>query len=213
VVLPSKPLCCGRALYDWGMLDRAKGLLADIVDTLRPEIEAGTPVVGLEPACVSAFRDELPALFPDDGLAARLSRQTVMFSEFLRDRDLPDIRPLGRKAVVQLHCHHHAVLDPSAEWALLDRLGLEVVARPSGCCGMAGSLGFERGRKQAVSAAAAARALRPALDAAGEDTIVVANGFSCREQIRHVGQCRSFHSAELAQSATAGRGTGSAENA
>jgi Fe-S oxidoreductase len=102
---------------------------------------------------------------------------------------------------VQLHCHHHAVLDQSAEWALLDRLGIDVVARPSGCCGMAGSLGFERGRKQAVSLAAAACALQPALRAAGDEMIVIANGFSCREQIRHVGRCRAYHSAELARMA------------
>ena len=198
VTVPAKRLCCGRALYDWGLLDTAKGLLREAVEALRPEIEAGTPVVGIEPACVSALRDELPGLLGDDPLARRLSAQTRFFSEFLDDRDVALPETPGR-AVVQLHCHQHAVLDAGAEWRLLDRLGIEVAARPAGCCGMAGSLGFERG-KQAVSEAAARRALLPAVEGS-DGAMVVANGFSCREQVAHFTGIRAWHVAELAAKA------------
>jgi FAD/FMN-containing dehydrogenase/Fe-S oxidoreductase len=201
VVLPDRPLCCGRPLYDWGMLDSAKRLWRRTLADLRSEIEAGTPVVGLEPACVSAFRDELPGLFPQDDAAQRLSRQTFFFTEFI-DRTAPDV-PLpriARSALVQIHCHHHSIIKPQSEQRVLDRLGLDYELVPSGCCGMAGSFGFES-EKYEVSMRAAERVLLPRLRAAPPETILLANGFSCREQIEQATGRRTAHVAELMQAA------------
>src|SRR6185312_14203311 len=182
VEIPGRPLCCGRPLYDWGMLDRAKGLLRQIMDTLHEDIFRGVPVIGLEPACVSAFRDELPNLFPDNPIAEILSSQTWLLSEFIdREGEAFTLPRMSGKAVVQWHCHHHAVLKTEAEMRVLKRLGLDVEALPSGCCGMAGSFGFEA-EKYDVSLAAAERVLLPRLRATDDDALVLADGFSCREQ-------------------------------
>src|SRR5699024_1650154 len=127
VTVPSRPLCCGRPLYDSGMLTLAKKLWKQILDTLRPDIRAGVPIIGLEPSCVAAFRDELIGLMPNDEDAKRLSQQTYLLSEFLeRQRYQPPrvSRFDGAKALVQMHCHHMAVLGTDAERALLNRLGL-----------------------------------------------------------------------------------------
>ena len=144
VDLPEKHLCCGRPLYDFGMLGRARALLRQILDTLRDEIRDGTVIVGLEPSCVATFRDELVGLFPHDMDARRLSEQTFMLGEFLaeyaRDADLGSLQ--GEAALVHGHCHHTSVLDHSANLAVLDRLGLDYDVLDSGCCGMAGSFGF-----------------------------------------------------------------------
>ena len=197
VVIPGTPLCCGRPLYDWGMLDAAKRLWQTALATLEAEIEAGTPVIGLEPACVSAFRDELPGLFPDDPEARRLSGQTLFLSEFL-DRHCDEIGNdrLGGDALVQLHCHHHAVLDAGAERRVLDALGVNSEVMASGCCGMAGSFGFEVGKYE-LSLASAERVLFPRLRAAPQDVAVIANGFSCREQIEQGTGRSTMHVAEM----------------
>ncbi len=183
VVVPPKPLCCGRPLYDFGMLDTAKGLLREILDVLRPEIEAGTPVVGLEPSCVAVFRDEMMNLFPMDEDAKRLSANTFILSEFL-EKKAPDFRlpKLKRKALVQKHCHHEHVMKFDAENAVLKKLGLDYELLDSGCCGMAGSFGFEAEHYD-VSVAVGERRLLPAVRAADADTLIIADGFSCREQI------------------------------
>lgn len=194
VEVPPGDLCCGRPLYDWGWLEQAKGLWRRTLNGLRPQIEAGLPIVGLEPACVSAFRDELPGLFPHDPLAARLARQTRLFTEFLADEDLP-LPPLEGRALVQIHCHQHAVLDPSAELHALRAAGLEADAVPAGCCGMAGSFGFEAAKYQ-ISRRAAERVLAPAVRAAPADMLIVASGFSCREQIEQLAGRATLHPAE-----------------
>ena len=197
VVIPDRLHCCGRPLYDWGMLDSAKRLWRRTMADLRSEIESGTPIVGLEPACISAFRDELPGLFPDDATAQRLSRQTLLFTEFI-DRIAPDapMPHIARSAVVQIHCHHHSIIKPQSEQRVLDRLGLDYELLPSGCCGMAGSFGFESEKYQ-VSMTAAERVLLPRVRAASPDTIVLANGFSCREQIEQATGRNTAHVAEL----------------
>jgi len=196
VAIPDRPLCCGRPLYDWGMLDHAKPLWGETLTSLAPEIEAGTPIVGLEPACVSAFRDELPGILPNDDAARRLSEQVLFFSEFIdrqaKDAPLPQI---AARAVVQFHCHHHAVLDTQAEETVLRRAGADYEILPSGCCGMAGAFGFETA-KYDVSIAAAERVLLPRLRQTPADTLVLANGFSCREQIEQCTGRRTLHIAE-----------------
>jgi Fe-S oxidoreductase len=196
VVIPNRPLCCGRPLYDWGMLDRAKRQWRKILDSLREDIDAGTPIVGLEPACVSAFRDELPSLFPADERARQLSERMFMFTEFL-DRHRGDLgkHRNKRKALVQIHCHHHAVIKPDAELHVLDTIGLDYEVMKSGCCGMAGSFGFETA-KYPVSIAAAERVLLPKI-ASAPDSIILANGFSCREQIEQSSGRPTLHIAEL----------------
>jgi Fe-S oxidoreductase len=196
VVIPDRPLCCGRPLYDWGMLDAAKALWHRTLKSLEREIEAGTPIVGLEPACVSAFRDELVGLFPSEESAKRLSQQTFFFTEFLdRHCELPRL-PHPPSALVQMHCHQHAVIKPHSEKSVLGKLGLEHEIMASGCCGMAGSFGFEKA-KYPVSMACAERVLLPKVRAASEDTIILANGFSCREQIEQGTGRATMHIAEL----------------
>jgi Fe-S oxidoreductase len=184
VVLPSGALCCGRPLYDYGMLTLARRYLRRVLDDLRPLITAGVPLVGLEPSCLAVFRDELTNVFPDDDDAARLHAQSFVLAEFLTEhaQDWPVPR-LHRKALVQPHCHHHAVIGFDSEQNLLEQMGLDVEMADAGCCGMAGSFGYEAGERYDVSIAAGERVLLPKVREAAEDTLVLADGFSCRSQI------------------------------
>jgi FAD/FMN-containing dehydrogenase/Fe-S oxidoreductase len=196
VAIPPSPRCCGRPLYDYGMLKTARRWLLMILNDLRDDIRAGTPVVGLEPSCVSVFRDELLNFFPNDPDVRRLAGNVLMFSEFLR-RFAPDYHPrLARKALVHMHCHHKSVLDKKAEIDLLHAMDVECDLPDTGCCGMAGAFGFEA-RHYDVSIACGERVLLPAVRAAGEETLVVADGFSCREQIAAQTTRPSLHVAEL----------------
>ncbi|MDX1532351.1 MAG: heterodisulfide reductase-related iron-sulfur binding cluster, partial [Rhodothermales bacterium] len=183
VVVPGATLCCGRPLYDYGFLGMARKLLRGVLDALRDDIVAGVPVVGVEPSCVATFRDELGGLFPHDRMAQRLAKQTFLLPEFLQkyalDVALPDT---GWTALLHGHCHQKAVLDFDADRRLFDRLGMDVHVPDSGCCGMAGPFGFEREHYD-VSVACAERVLLPAVRARDAGTMVVTDGFSCREQI------------------------------
>jgi Fe-S oxidoreductase/FAD/FMN-containing dehydrogenase len=184
VLLPSRPVCCGRPLYDYGMLTLARSYLRSTLKTLRPLLQAGVPVVGLEPSCLAVFRDELINMFPHDVDAQRLHGQSFVLSEFLTQRahDWP-IPRLDRKALVQPHCHHQAVMGFDAEQQVLESMGLDVEIPDSGCCGMAGSFGYEAGEHYNVSIAAGERVLLPGVREADDDTLIVADGFSCRGQI------------------------------
>ena len=197
VIVPRASLCCGRPLYDFGMLDTAKRLLRQILDTLRPEIEAGVPIVGLEPSCVSVFRDELCNLFPNDQDAQRLKRQTFLLSEFLVHH-APGYEPpkLDRTAVVHGHCHHKSVLGFDDEETLLQKMGLDYHTLDSGCCGMAGAFGFEREHYD-VSVACGERVLLPAVRQAPTDAIILTDGFSCREQIAQTTPRSAMHLAQV----------------
>jgi FAD/FMN-containing dehydrogenase/Fe-S oxidoreductase len=205
VIVPRANLCCGRPLYDFGMLDRAESLLLEILDELEPEIEAGVPVVGLEPSCIAVFRDELVNLFPQDERAQALSRQTFLLSEFL-ERALPQnsagtpLPQLNRKALLHGHCHHKSIMKMTAEESLLRRLGIDFQAPAPGCCGMAGSFGFERDKYE-VSAAIGELELLPAVRRAPDDWLIIADGFSCREQIAQGTNRRALHLAEVLQMA------------
>lgn len=206
VTIPDRVLCCGRPLYDWGMLDRAKTLWERTLEALKPAMKDGMPIVGLEPACVSAFRDEMPSLFLGNEHAERLSRQALFFTEFL-DRHVPHERlgHMSGSALVQMHCHHHAVLVPEAEQHVLDQLGLDYEIMKSGCCGMAGAFGFERD-KYDVSITAAERAMMPLIRNASSDAVILADGFSCREQIEQCSGRRTTHIAELLANAISSTG-------
>ena len=203
VDVPRAHLCCGRPLYDFGMLDTARRDLARILDVLEDDIRAGVPVIGLEPACLSVFRDELLNLFPDDERARRLSRQTFLFSDFLVNHAQWSPPEIGGRAVVHGHCHQKAVLGMSADMTLLAQLGIKAELIDSGCCGMAGTFGFKPEHYE-LSLKAGELDLLPAVRAAADDTLVVASGYSCREQIDQCTERRALHIAEIARLALNG---------
>jgi FAD/FMN-containing dehydrogenase/Fe-S oxidoreductase len=198
VEVPRHHVCCGRPLYDFGFLQQARAYLLRILENFAPHIDAGLSFVFIEPSCASVFRDELVNFFPTDERAGRLREQTVLLSEFLA-RQAPNFQPpqlSGRKIVLHGHCHHKSVMKMTDEVALLRRTGAEVTLLDSGCCGMAGPFGFER-EKFAVSQALGERVLLPAVRAAASETILVADGFSCREQISQNTSRRAVHFAEV----------------
>jgi Fe-S oxidoreductase len=199
VIVPREHLCCGRPLYDQGMLDRAKLRLREVMDVLDPFVAVGIPIVGLEPSCILTFRDELPSLFPDDPRAAALASDSFLLDEFLA-REAPDFAPpaLRQKTIVQGHCHQKALAGIGGEVAILTRAaGAQLEVLDAGCCGMAGAFGYEREHFE-VSKQIGARVLIPAIDKAPADAIIVADGFSCRSQIRHFCPSRTaMHLAEV----------------
>jgi FAD/FMN-containing dehydrogenase/Fe-S oxidoreductase len=197
VHVPRAHVCCGRPLYEWGLLDEARRYLTGIMQTFDREIRDGTPFVVLEPACASVFRDELTELFPSSEQAKRLSQQVLLLSELMaRDTGRFDLPQMKAPAVVHAHCHHKSVLKTDAYEKALKKLGLDYRLLDSGCCGMAGSFGFEA-EKYDVSVACAERVLAPAVRASGDGTLVLANGFSCREQIRQLTGRRALHLADV----------------
>ncbi len=201
VIVPEQSLCCGRPLYDYGFLDLAENLLQQILTTLRPQIEAGIPLVGLEPSCAAVFRDELKGLFPHDEDAKRLASQTFLLSEFL-EKKVAQYQPpkLQRKAVVHGHCHHKAIMKMHDEQSVLKKLGLDFEILDSGCCGMAGAFGFEKDHYD-VSVKVGERVLLPAVRETDKQTLIIADGFSCREQIAQTTDRRALHLAQVIQMA------------
>ncbi|MFL5518468.1 MAG: (Fe-S)-binding protein, partial [Gemmatimonadales bacterium] len=197
VVVPMEELCCGRPLYDYGMLDLAKVFWGRMLSTLEPHIQEGVPMVGAEPSCVASFRDELPGLLPHDEDAKRLNLQTLTLAEFL-DRHAPDwdIPKLDRKAVVHGHCHQEATMGMSAEQKVYERMGLDFELLDSGCCGMAGSFGFEAGHHE-ISLQIGEHKLMPMVRDAAEDTLVIADGFSCKTQVEQMTERRPLHTAQV----------------
>jgi FAD/FMN-containing dehydrogenase/Fe-S oxidoreductase len=186
VILPPRELCCGRPLYDQGMLTRAKWRLRDAMDILGPFVAAGISIVGLEPSCILTFRDELPSFFPGDRRAAELAAHSMLLDEFIA-REAPYFVPRGLTGtvIVQGHCHQKALAGIDDEVSILARAhGAKVEVLDAGCCGMAGAFGYDREHFE-VSKAIGARVLIPAIEKSPPDTIIVADGFSCRSQIRH----------------------------
>ncbi|MGB6194608.1 MAG: FAD-linked oxidase C-terminal domain-containing protein, partial [Terracidiphilus sp.] len=199
VITAPRHICCGRPFYDFGLLDDARAYLVDVLHKLRPQIDAGLPFVFLEPSCASVFKDELLELFPQDERADRLSRQVWLLADWLAE-NAPGFgsgRLEGAHILLHGHCHHKAVFGgPASEIALLRNAGARVEAIQAGCCGMAGPFGFEAGKFE-VSKAIANESLLPAVRSADSMTIVVADGFSCREQISQLGHTRAMHFAEV----------------
>ncbi|HEU4754958.1 MAG TPA: FAD-binding oxidoreductase, partial [Armatimonadota bacterium] len=152
--------------------------------------------------CVSVFREELTNLFPNALNAMRLQKQSYTLAEFLVEH-APDfeIPQLKRKAVVHGHCHHKAIMTLNAEQKLLDRLGLEYTLLDSGCCGMAGAFGYEKGAHYDVSMQCGERVLLPAVREASKDTLIITDGFSCREQILQTTDRGALHLAQVLQMA------------
>lgn len=211
VAVPDRAACCGLTWISTGQLAVARRVIARTLDVLRDELRAGSPIVVLEPSCAAAFRVDVPDLMagagdPEAAEDARLlARQTRTLAEVLTER-APDWRPppLARRAVAQPHCHQHAVLGFGADREVLDRCGVEVEVLDAGCCGLAGNFGFERGHYD-VSMACAEDALLPAIRRADAETLVLADGFSCRIQIEGGGTGRRpVHLAEVLAAAVRG---------
>ncbi len=198
VTVPRQHICCGRPLYDFGFLTAARKYLQHAMQALGAEIDSGTPIVFLEPSCASVFRDELRNFFPKDARAAALRNQTYILSDFLAQRapayQPPDLS--GQSIVLHGHCHHKSLMKMDSELDLLRRTGAAVTLLDSGCCGMAGPFGFER-EKFEVSQILAERVLLPAVRSAAPETLLVTDGFSCREQIAQNSPRRALHLAEV----------------
>ncbi|HJU36193.1 MAG TPA: FAD-linked oxidase C-terminal domain-containing protein [Gaiellaceae bacterium] len=196
VIVPEGHVCCGRPLYDYGFLDLAERYLRRSLDRLREWYREGIPIVGLEPSCVAVFKDELGKLLPHDDDARRLAQSTYHFAEFFETFDVEPPR-LERKALLWGHCHHKATggIDPEVE--LLEKMGLEVETLTAGCCGLAGSWGFESSHYE-VSMACGEQGLLPKVRELDDETLVVADGFSCKTQIEQGGTGRrALHVAQV----------------
>lgn len=200
VRVPRASLCCGRPLYDYGMLDTAKGLLRDILNTLRQPIRDGVPIVGLEPSCMTVFREELTNLLYGDEDANRLGEQTFMLSEFLQKARNYEPPKLARKALVHGHCHHKSLLHFETEVDQLKKAGIDCQVPDSGCCGMAGSFGYEADHYD-VGLACGERVLLPEVRKAPDDHLIITDGFSCREMIRQETDRHALHFAQVMQMA------------
>ena len=199
--IPRHHVCCGRPLYDFGFLKEARSYLEKILQQFAPQIDSGTSFVFLEPSCASVFRDELHSFFPTDARARRLNDQTFLLSQFLA-RKVAGYKPpslAGQRIVLHGHCHHKSLMKMNDEFAILTATGAEVELLDSGCCGMAGPFGFEK-EKYEVSQTLGERVLLPAVRSASADTLVVSDGFSCREQIAQNTQRRALHFAEVISS-------------
>jgi len=197
VVLPESTACCGLTWITTGQLDQARARLSDLVDTLHPHAAQGRRILGLEPSCTATLRSDLQELLPEDPRAAEVARAVTTLAElFAADPDARAQLPRldGTRVIAQPHCHHHAVMGFSPDELLLRELGAELDVL-SGCCGLAGNFGMERGHYD-VSVAVAERSLLPALRA-DPDAVLLADGFSCRTQADQLAGRRGRHLAEL----------------
>lgn len=208
VLLPAGSVCCGLTWVSTGQLGVAKRVLARSLTVLRPAIEAGIPIVGLEPSCTAMLRHDGPDLLGGDhrlaAIAARLAGSVNTFAEALANL-APEWQPplVNRNALVQQHyalvqqhCHQHAVMGFDADTKLMAWARIDVTVPDSGCCGLAGNFGFEPGHYE-VSMAAGERVLLPAVRGAEPGTEILADGFSCRTQIAHGTNRTARHLAEL----------------
>ncbi len=195
---PKQHICCGRPLYDFGFLKQARAYLEKVLHVFAPQIDAGMPFIFLEPSCASVMRDELLNFFPQSERAKWLSEQSLLLSEFLVRR-APEYRApslAGKRVVLHGHCHHKSLMKMKDEVAILKASGADVELLDSGCCGMAGPFGFEK-EKYEVSQALGERVLLPAVRKAAPETILVSDGFSCREQISQNSSRSALHLAEV----------------
>ncbi len=198
VQVPQGHVCCGRPLYDYGFLNMATRYLERNLKVLSPHVSAGTPVVVLEPSCCSVFRDELNGLMPEREAAHRVMENTFLLSEFLEKKTQYKPPRMNREAILQGHCHHQAIMRMDEEEQVLRKMGVDFDLLTSGCCGMAGSFGYEADKYE-VSLACGERDLLPRVRKTGLRTLVMADGFSCKEQIAQETGRHGLHLAEVMQ--------------
>ncbi len=202
-VLPATPLCCGRPLYDFGYLDLAREKLRKTLEVIGQQMDEvnGGPlaVVGLEPGCMSVFKDELLKMFPEDARAKRLAASVSLLGDFLHEHGYKPAR-MEIDVLVHAHCHQKSLFGTKGDIALLKAMGARAVHLDSGCCGMAGSFGFNPAHVE-ISKAVGELVLLPAVRAVSADTVILTNGFSCREQIRQGTGREVQHLAEFLQMA------------
>jgi Fe-S oxidoreductase len=203
VDIPAKPLCCGLTWISTGQLGTAKRVLRRSIAALAPHVRAGGLVVGLEPSCTAVFRSDAAELFPEDQDVHRLRDATVTLAELLtKHSDGWQPPAVGGaeavKAIAQVHCHQHAIMGWDADAQVLAEAGVEAEQLESGCCGLAGNFGFTAGHGE-VSKACAEQVLLPRVREADPNTVVLADGFSCRTQIHDLdsGGREALHLAEL----------------
>jgi FAD/FMN-containing dehydrogenase/Fe-S oxidoreductase len=196
VIVPEKNLCCGRPLYDYGMLDTAKKKLLEILSTLKTEIRSNIPIIVLEPSCASVFKDELLNLLPHNNEAKYLSDNVSFISDFLHDRKFESRNPTTQKVFIHGHCHQKAIIKIDNELALVKKLKIDFNYIDAGCCGMAGAFGYEKDHYD-ISIKCGEHMLMPAIRQTSNDTTIVTNGFSCRSQIKHLTGRNSLHIAQL----------------
>ncbi|HEY3754768.1 MAG TPA: FAD-binding and (Fe-S)-binding domain-containing protein [Opitutaceae bacterium] len=218
VEVPAGDVCCGRPLYDYGFLKLAERRWLQSLETLRPYYRGGIPLVVLEPSCWSSFKDELVDLFPGNEDAKRLSQQTFTLSQFLRQKAKDYTVPtLKRQALLHGHCHQKALDTLNdreygklfAEKEILGRMGVKFEDPNAGCCGMAGAFGYEKEHEHyEVGVAAGERVLLPAIRSRTEADLLIADGFSCQEQIRQQTGRHPLHFAEVLRLAIQERDAG-----
>jgi FAD/FMN-containing dehydrogenase/Fe-S oxidoreductase len=197
VEIPRRPLCCGRPLYDFGMLRLARHQLVQILEALRPAIRAGVPVIVAEPSCLSVLRDELVNMLPQDADARRLASQCFTLAQFLdRNADSLDWPSAEGRIVLHGHCHQKSLFGMEEDVRALRRIGYDVEMLDDGCCGLAGSFGYDDDHYD-VSMAAGERRLFPAVREAADQTRIVSDGFSCTSQIEHGTSRETHHLAEV----------------
>ncbi len=190
--------CCGRASISKGLLDRARGMAAAMVDRLAPYAERGVPIAGCEPSCLLTLGEEHLALLPDDPRAQAVADQARLVEELVGELDF---RPTSARIVLHAHCHQKALAGTKATVALLERIpGAEVSEIDAGCCGMAGSFGFEAEHYDLSMQIGESR-LFPALRSARAGTLVAATGVSCRQQIAHGVGLKARHPVQIARAA------------
>jgi len=202
-----RPLCCGRTFLSVGKVNEARREAERVIAAVAPYVARGVDVIGLEPSCILGFRDEIPAMIKSDG-AEQLSMHALMFEEFLvREAALgrfkPPLKPVGKRALVHGHCHQKAFGAMSAVQEALSLVPeLAVNTIESSCCGMAGSFGYEAEHYD-TSIAMAELSLMPAVRNADADTLIVADGTSCRHQIADGSDRQAMHVAEVLAQALA----------
>ena len=204
VVLPGH-WCCGRPMVSKGLVEQARAAARTTVDKLHPLVAQGMPVVGLEPSCILTLKDEYLSLLPGDAKARAVADAVWTFEEFVAaeaeaGRFAPQFRPEAGRVLLHGHCHQKALVGTGPSHRALELAGYTVDEVDSGCCGMAGSFGYEAEHLE-VSLAMAERRLLPAVRAAGEATVIAAAGTSCRHQIAHGCTREALHPAQILRNA------------
>jgi Fe-S oxidoreductase len=204
-----RPLCCGRTFLATGLVDEARGEARRMLDALAPHLAAGTPIVGLEPSCLLTLRDEFPAMLPGAPTKA-LAERAQLFEEFVDSErtagrfQLPLSTMEGRTALLHGHCHQKAFGTVDAAVKALQLVpGLTVETFDATCCGMAGSFGYEAEHYE-ISLKIGELGVLPKMRAAAPDTLLAANGTSCRHQIADAAGREARHLVRILDAASAG---------